>query len=130
MKKNTIFIYLLIAFFALTPAFSAYAQIGGGCNTITGIRQPNFNCLVGFIAGAINQLVVLLIGVGLLLFIWGLVKYVSAGGDEDEVKKAKRFIVFGLIAFFVMLSVWGLVNLLVNTVWPTGGGNLRGPQFR
>jgi len=68
----------------------------------------------------INQLVLVLIGIGLLLFIFGLVKYVSAGGDEDEVKKAKSFIIFGIIALFVMLSVWGLVNLLSDTFFPRG----------
>ncbi len=100
-----------------------------GCNTATGISQYNFQCFVGFAASMINQLVFILIGIGLLLFIWGLVRYVSAGGDEDKVKEAKQFIVFGLIAFFIMLSVWGLTNILVRTFFPSNGGLII-PQFR
>ncbi len=87
----------------------------------------NFQCFVSFATGMINQLVVILIGIGLLLFIWGLVKYVAAGGDEAKVAEAKQFIVFGLIAFFVMMSVWGLTNILVRTFFPSNG--LIIPQF-
>jgi hypothetical protein len=65
------------------------------CNTDTGLWQYNFKCFVSFTADMINQLVYILIGIGLLLFVFGLVKYVSAGGDEDKVKEAKSFIIFG-----------------------------------
>ena len=68
-------------------------------------------------------------GVGLLLFIFGLIKYVVAAGDEKKIEEAKRFIVFGLIAFFVMFSVWGLTNLLVKFFFPQGG-NLIIPQLK
>jgi predicted membrane channel-forming protein YqfA (hemolysin III family) len=98
------------------------------CTTDSGIAQYNFKCLVSFTADMINQLVWILIGIGLLLFIFGLVKYVSAGGDEDKVKEAKSFIIFGIIALFVMLSVWGLVNILTSTFFPGGGVII--PQFR
>lgn len=98
------------------------------CDTETGLWQYNFECLVSFTADMINQLVWILIGIGLLLFIFGLVKYVSAGGDEDKVKEAKGFIIFGIIALFVMLSVWGLVNILTSTFFPGGGVII--PQFR
>lgn len=98
------------------------------CNTDTGLNRYNFKCLVSFTADMINQLVWILIGIGLLLFIFGLVKYVSAGGDEGKVKEAKSFIIFGIIALSVMLSVWGLVNLLTSTFFP--GGRLIIPQIK
>jgi len=97
------------------------------CDTETGLSQYNFKCLVTFTTDMINDLVLILIGIGLLLFIFGLVKYVSAGGDEDKVKEAKSFIIFGIIALFVMFSVWGLVNLLSDTFFPRG---ILAPQFK
>lgn len=99
------------------------------CTTTSGISDPSFACVASFVTDMVNQLVIVLIGIGLLVFIWGLVQYVIAAGDEEKVKEAKRFIVFGLIAFFVMMSVWGLTNLIVRTFFPTGG-NLIAPQFR
>lgn len=127
MKKY--FLYLFLPIILLFPSVSALAAAPtGGCNSTTGIRQQNFKCLVGFATDIINKLVILLIGVGLLVFIWGLVKYITAAGDEEQVKEARRFIVFGLIAFFVMMSVWGLVNLIINTFFP--GSGLFIPQFK
>ncbi len=99
------------------------------CTTETGLSHYNFQCLVSFTADMINDLIYLLIGFGILVFIFGLVKYVAAGGDEDKISEAKRFILFGLIALFVMMSVWGLVNLLVKTFFPNGGGLII-PRYR
>lgn len=126
MKK--IFLNLMVGLVLLSPML-ALAQ-NNGCTTTTGIRQNNFKCVVGFAADAINDLVALLIGVGLLVFIFGLVKYVSAGGDEKKREEAKGFIVFGLIAFFVMFSVWGLTNLLVRTFFPSNVNQLFIPQLK
>jgi hypothetical protein len=133
MKNNlkNIYYYVFTAFlfFPIVAAGAAPASVGGGCNATTGIRQSNFKCVVGFVSDAINQLVLVLLGIGLLVFIWGLVKYVAAAGDEAQIKEAKQFIVFGLIAFFIMFSVWGLVNILVGFFFPNGSGLLI-PQIR
>lgn len=126
MKKITL--YILLPLILLFPSAFALAAPTDGCNTATGLRTPTFKCVVGFATSIINQLVIVLIGIGLLVFIWGLLKYITAAGDEDQVKEARRFIVFGLIAFFVMMSVWGLVNLLVHTFFP--GTGLFIPQFK
>ena len=129
MKKHTIFtIIFIIGFLFLVPLSFAVASNhnrgggggGSGCTTETGLRQYNFKCVAGFVGDMINTLVLLLIGIALLVFIWGLLKYIMAGGDEEKTKEAKRFIVFGFIAFFVMFSVWGLTEVLVRVFFPNG----------
>ncbi len=123
MKKYIAYASIVSA--SLLTADHAFAQVA--CNTRTGIRQYNFRCVVGFAADAINQIVLILIGIGMVVFIWGLVKYISAAGDEAKIKEAKQFIVFGLIAFFVIMSMWGLVNILLS-IFP--GGALLIPQLK
>ncbi len=80
----------------------------------------DFKCVVSFFTNSINLLIPLIIGVAVLLFIFGLLKYMSAGGDSDAVKEARNYIIFGIIALFVMISVWGLVHILVNTFFSNG----------
>ncbi|MEK7510911.1 MAG: pilin [Patescibacteria group bacterium] len=65
----------------------------------------------------IDQLLIpLIFALALLAFIWGIFNFFIAGGaDEEKREKGKSFMVWGLIGFFVMVSVWGIVNLLVNT---------------
>lgn len=51
--------------------------------------------------------------IAFIVFIWGLFKYFILGGaSDDERKKGKQLVVWGIIAFFVMFSLWGIVNLL------------------
>jgi len=85
------------------------------CGSIT-----NFQGLVTCIAGLINDVIYLLIGIAVLLFIAGLIKYITAGGDEKQVAEAKHYIIFGIVALFVMTSVWGLVSILTNTFFSGG----------
>ncbi len=85
---------------------------------------------IDFLQGAV---VPLLLTLGLVYFLWGITKYVTAGGDEDKMKEGKNLVVYGIIALFVMISVFGFVRILTNTfgfdfVVPQleGGSSVRG----
>lgn len=76
----------------------------------------NFASFVSKIKSDIlSPLVYLLISVAVIIFLWGVVKYIKSSDSEEERKKAKDFIVYGIIGIFVMVSTWGLVNILSGT---------------
>ena len=54
-------------------------------------------------------LVPLLIALGLVAFFWGLVQYIFAGAKGSAA--GKKIMVWGLIALFVMVSVWGIITM-------------------
>ncbi|MEY2640651.1 MAG: hypothetical protein RL150_44 [Candidatus Parcubacteria bacterium] len=58
-----------------------------------------------------QDLILLIIGVALLVFLWGIFKYFFVGDDAGK-KIGRTYILWGIIALFVMVSVWGLVNML------------------
>ena len=60
----------------------------------------------------LNLLIKVLIGIAVVLFLYGIIKYVSSGDDEAKRKEAKNYIVYGIVVLFVMVSVWGLVGIL------------------
>ena len=55
------------------------------------------------------------IGIAILIFAWGLISYVAAGGDEEKRKGARQTMIYGVIIIFVMVSIWGLVRILQQT---------------
>jgi hypothetical protein len=65
----------------------------------------------------INDILVpLLFGVAFIVFLYGVAKtYIFSLGDEGEVKKGHSLILWGVIGFVVMISLWGLVNIVANT---------------
>ncbi|MEX0932473.1 MAG: hypothetical protein WDZ61_01075 [Parcubacteria group bacterium] len=73
----------------------------------------NFSDLVRIIINLINPLLILIAGLALLAFFWGLAKFIfRVGGDEKAVDEGKRLMVWGLIGLFVMVSFLGIISLL------------------
>ncbi len=64
-----------------------------------------------------NVLVPVLFAIAFIVFLWGAFKTFILGANSDEVKEqGKNLMLYGLIGFFVMVSVWGLVNILTGSV--------------
>lgn len=82
--------------------------------------------LVGNLVNVIAALVSLAIAVGVLYFMWGLVRYLLAYGDEKARRESVQTITNGLIALFVMVTVWALVELISRSLIGEGVGL---PQF-
>ncbi len=77
--------------------------------------------LAGFIGtlGALidNAIVPFIFSIAFIVFIWGIFQYFIAGGaDEEKRKEGRNLALWGIIGLAVMVSVWGLVSLVVNTL--------------
>jgi hypothetical protein len=48
-------------------------------------------------------------------FIWGIIQFFLNPENEEGRSKGKSFMLWGLIALFVMVSMWGLVGVIGNT---------------
>jgi small-conductance mechanosensitive channel len=64
--------------------------------------------------GIIRSLVALIVGLALIVFLWGIVKYIWKGEDENARKEAKQFMFWGVVGLTVMVSVWALVSMVAN----------------
>lgn len=78
----------------------------------------NLSDVGSFIINTINQIFVpVLFAVAFIVFIWGAFDTFILGASSDDVKeRGKSLMLWGLIGFFVMVSIWGLVNILTGTV--------------
>jgi hypothetical protein len=63
----------------------------------------------------INALVPIIISLALVVFFWGLVVYIVQLGNEEKRKEAMQLMIWGVIAIFVMVSIWGIIRLLQST---------------
>ncbi|MDP3874982.1 MAG: hypothetical protein U1C66_00385 [Patescibacteria group bacterium] len=75
---------------------------------LTGVKD-----LIQAVGGLLNPLIAIVVAVALLVFFWGLAKFIfRLGGDEKAVEEGKRIMLWGLLALFVMVSVWGIINFM------------------
>lgn len=75
--------------------------------------------LFSMVNRVLNLLVPLLIAVAVVYFIWQVFQYTIAG-DEEKKAAAKGQIIWGIVGIFVMVSIWGLVNILQGTFGTAG----------
>lgn len=75
----------------------------------------NQNSTFGLIAGFLNALIGLFITLAIIVFFWGLITYLTHLGDDTKRKAGLMVMTYGVIALFVMVSIWGILRLLQNT---------------
>lgn len=91
-----------------------------------------------FIINTINDILVpVLFAVAFIVFLWGaFTTFILGANDEEKKGQGKNLMLWGLIGFFIMVSVWGLVNILTGSIsfgnndGPTGGTPGAGVQVR
>ena len=83
----------------------------GQLNNIT-----DANSLMKRLATLGDVAVYLMVALAVIYIVWTSVRYFVMGTDGDEGrKKAGMQILWGIVGLFVILSLWGLVNILINT---------------
>ncbi|MEK7613764.1 MAG: pilin [Patescibacteria group bacterium] len=71
--------------------------------------------ILRIIGELINLATPIVVALALLYFFWGLASYILKAGEEDGRKKAKDTMIWGILALFVMVSVWGIINVVRDT---------------
>ncbi len=62
-----------------------------------------------------NTIIQILIAFAVLYIIYNVVRYIMAAEDPEKRKTIGASILWGIVGLFVILSIWGLVNILSNT---------------
>ena len=76
------------------------------------------------IAGVLNfptciinrYLVPIAISLEVVLFVGGIISYMANADNEIKRTEGRKFMIWGVIAMFVTLSLWGLVAIIRNTL--------------
>ena len=85
------------------------------------MAQTDAADIVDTIGGLITSITPIIVALALLYFFWGLAKYVLSAGDEDKKTEGRNVMIWGIIALFVMVSVWGLVQVVASTLGVSTG---------
>jgi hypothetical protein len=108
-------IQLLLASLALLVARNAEAfEIFGNQQRFSGSPQT-FRSLVLIIVDLVNIAIPILVSLAVIGFIWGITQYGFNQDSEETKKTARKMMVWGIIIIFVMVSIYGILNILTNT---------------
>ncbi len=98
----TLAIALGFGLFIPAAAFAAFSNILG---------------LESYLYEILSALSMLFWVMAIAFFMWGVIKFIANTDDPAKREEGKKFLVWSVIAFLVLVSIWGIVRfLLVDTI--------------
>ncbi len=73
-----------------------------------------------FVGNIVSPLTWLLSGIAMVIFLFGLVRYVMHGADSTAHKEAIQLIIWGLLGLFIIFSLGAILALMCTTLLPAG----------
>ncbi|MBU6231069.1 MAG: hypothetical protein KGI45_02335 [Patescibacteria group bacterium] len=87
------------------------------------------NSLAVRLASIGDVVIYLLVALAVVYIVWTVFQYFVKGKEGDENRKEAGMRIFwAILGLFIIVSLWGLVNILVNTFW-TGYNQAPAQQF-
>jgi hypothetical protein len=102
MKKS-----IIISIFLLSPML-ALAQSGPISFSLTQVFA------------VVNQVIPMLLGLAVLVFLWGIVKFIANASDPEARSGGIQHMVWGMIGLFVMVGFWGIIGYMQESFKLTG----------
>ncbi len=99
MKKNILLLSILIPNYALAAGFT-------------------LKSFVDKMVDIINSIIPILITLAIVLFFYhsGMGVFGTRSGDATSQKKLKETLLWGIGIIFVMVSIWGILNLITTSL--------------
>lgn len=95
----------------------------GGINI--GVIKPYSDSIIGIINGI---LVPVLMAIAFIVFLFGIYKYFIYGAsNESDKAEGRKFAMWGIIGFVIIISVWGLVSIVSGAFGLQPGGSAPKP---
>ncbi len=92
----------------LTPVLAFAQGIADGSDA-----GPFQDLLENILVFTNTVLIPFIIGIGFLVFVWGMFKYFIVGGANDDAKEqGKSLMIYATLGFLLIIVFWGVVNLL------------------
>ncbi|MEK7531435.1 MAG: hypothetical protein AAB545_00675 [Patescibacteria group bacterium] len=93
---------------------SYYQQVLNRAQKRIGQRPESLGDVVNILVSLMELLIGLFLLLSMLVFFWGVVKYIYLAGLEGKTDEAKQMMMYGAIGLFVMLSLGGIIYLVQN----------------
>jgi hypothetical protein len=123
-KTQRLRVALLISLISLpATAFGQASSVTAGLGTLNGL-------VTTFTSGIVSSLVALFATMAMAAFFWGIAQFIwgSREGKPDVMTNGKNFMLWGLIALFVMFSVWGII-IYVQNIFGIQGNTIKIPRI-
>jgi len=126
-KKIIAILTLMLISFSTNMVFAADVGQYSTTDVCKNVSLTSIGNFFNFLSCTlIKSVAPFLISLATVAFVYGIIQYFLNPDNEEKRKKGKSYMMWGIIALFVIVSVWGLVGILSNTFL---GGKTLIPQL-
>ncbi len=68
------------------------------------------------VVNILNPIIELLGVLAIVYFLFGVLQYIINSDNEDGLERAKKYMMWGLIGLFIMVSAWGFIALIQGSI--------------
>ncbi len=100
------------------------AKVNLPANTCSSIdKSKDLGSLLGYVTCMITSSVIpLIVVLSITVFLWGVTVFLMNTSDTKKRDEGKKFMIWGIVALFVIVSYWGIVRLFSDTLGFTNNG--------
>lgn len=91
----------------------AHAQIA---STVLRKNPELGNIIEKIMDNILSPIIGLLFVLAFFYFVWGVIGMVTSREDVSKMNDSKRSVLWGVVGMTIMLSVYGIIRLIANTV--------------
>ena len=77
----------------------------------------------------LNIVLQIVMTLAFVVFIWGIVKFIAAAGNPQQIKQAKGVMLYGILGIAVMAMITGIIAFLQSYFGIETGVPIKVPQF-
>ena len=80
------------------------------------------------VSQVVNPIILLLSAAAFILFLWGILTFISNAGNEDKRLEGRTAILWGFVGLVIIFGAYGIINLGLSTfnLTPNGSSTLQG----
>lgn len=86
---------------------------------VVSFASPLDTTIANFSA-VVTALLPIMLALAVLVFFWGLVKYIANASDEAAKESGKTLMIWGMVALFVMVALWGIIGYVQESIGLSG----------
>ena len=114
MLKKRIYLFLIMLILSI-PLLTTSSVVFAG-----NIRLPRSNIVASNInawdtaSSMIDKVLGFLGLIAVIIILYGGFRWMTAGGNEDAVKKAKHTLMAGIIGLVIIMAAWGIARFVIS----------------
>jgi TM2 domain-containing membrane protein YozV len=90
-------------------------------------NAQSIDTLLDTASGAVNKIIPILIGLALVVFFFGLVKFIAQAGNTEAIADGRRLMLWGIVSLFIMVAIWGIIAFFADSLNIGVGGSVTPP---